>query len=141
MGIMNVIKKGSYYTLGEELNSALSHGISTLLAIAGTVILIIFSAISNDPWKMAASITYGVSLIILFLMSTLYHSLINAKAKKVFRIFDHTSIFLLIAGTYTPITLVSLRNDGAWGWSIFSIIWISAILGVVLNSISVKKFK
>ncbi len=127
------------YTLGEEIANSVTHGIGALLAVAGCVILIVFAAFTGDPYKIVSASIFGASLIILFSMSTLYHSLTNPTAKYVFRIFDHTSIFILIAGTYTPLTLVTLR--GVWGWSIFGIVWASAILGIVFNAISIERFK
>ena len=141
MGIFSTIKKGSFYTVGEEISSSISHGVGALLSIAGTVLLLVFSAMRGDGWKVVSSAIYGFSMILLFTMSTLYHAITNERAKKVLRVFDHNSIFILIAGTYTPLTLVTLRKAGAWGWVIFGIVWAAAIVGVVLNSISVERFK
>lgn len=130
------------YTLGEELFSSISHGIGALLAIAGCVMLIIFGALYGNAWGVVSGSVYGATLIILYMMSTLYHAIANKKAKYVFRVFDHTSIFLLIAGTYTPITLVTIRPvNPALGWTIFGIVWAVSVLGIVLNSISVEKSK
>lgn len=127
------------YTLGEELLSAISHGIGALLSIAGLVLCVIFSAIHHNAYAVVSSVIYGSTSIVLYTMSTLYHSLKVNNAKRVFRIIDHCSIFLLIAGTYTPFALVSLPK--VLGWTIFGINWGCAILGIVLNSISIKKFK
>lgn len=127
------------YTLGEEIFNAISHGIGSLISIAGTVILIIFSVIYNDAWAVVSSCIYGFSLITLYTMSTLYHAITNEKAKRFFRIMDHNTIFFLIAGTYTPITLVCLR--GWIGWVLFGVVWAAAILGIVLNSINLEKFR
>lgn len=127
------------YSLGEEIFNAVSHGTGGLLAIAGTVLLIIFSAIYSSAWAVVGSAIFGASMIILYTMSTLYHAITNKKAKAFFRIMDHNTIFFLIAGTYTPITLVPLR--GAVGWTLFGIIWGAAILGIVLNSIDLEKFR
>ncbi|NMA79136.1 MAG: hemolysin III family protein [Clostridiales bacterium] len=127
------------YTLGEEIFNAISHGAGALLSIAGCVILIVFSAIHGDAYSVVSSAIFGASLIILYTMSTLYHSITHVKAKKVFRILDHSTIFILIAGTYTPYTLVTLR--GALGWTIFGIIWGTAVFGIVLNAISIERFK
>ena len=124
------------YTLSEELMNAISHGIGAALAIAAIVLLIINS---NFAAKSVVSVTiYSSSLFILYIISTLYHALAPNKAKKVFRILDHCSIFLLIAGTYTPICLLIL--DGVVGWVLFSIVWLAAIVGIVFNSIDIKKF-
>ena len=127
------------YTLGEEIFNSVTHGVGSLLSIAGTVVLIVCSAIYSDAWAVVSSCIFGASLIILYTMSTLYHALTNDKAKKFFRIMDHDTIFILIAGTYTPYTLVNLR--GAVGWVLFGIIWGMAVLGVVFNSINLEKFR
>lgn len=127
------------YTLGEEIFNAISHGTGSLLSIAGTVVLIVLSAIYSDAWAVVSASIYGASLIILYTMSTLYHAITHEKAKKFFRIMDHNTIFFLIAGTYTPYTLVPLR--GALGWTLFGVVWGAAALGIVLNSIDLEKFR
>jgi hemolysin III len=127
------------YSLGEELMSAITHGIGGLLSIAALVLCVVFSAIHGNAYAVVSSCIYGSTLIILYTMSCLYHSLKVNKAKKVFRIIDHCSIFLLIAGTYTPYTLVSL--NGVVGWVMFSVIWCSAILGIILNGVNLNKYK
>lgn len=127
------------YTLGEEIFNAVSHGTGSLLSIGGTVVLIVFTAIYADAWAVVSSAIYGASLIILYTMSTLYHAITNEKAKKFFRIMDHNTIFFLIAGTYTPITLSILRSS--LGWTLFGIVWGAAIIGIVLNSIDLEKFR
>lgn len=133
---MSTIKKR--YTLGEEIFNSVTHGVGSLLSIAGTVVLIVFSAINSDAFAVVSSAVYGASLIILYTMSTLYHSITNEKAKKFFRIMDHNTIFFLIAGTYTPYTLAVLRNP--LGWVLFGIVWGAAAIGIVLNSIDLEKF-
>jgi hemolysin III len=120
-----------FYTRGEEIANAVTHGIGTLLSIAALVLLIVFSTRMGDKWYIVSYTIYGVSMFILYLESTLYHSITNLKAKKVFRIFDHASIYLLIAGTYTPFTLTVLRSS--IGWMIFGIVWIMAICGIVMK--------
>lgn len=127
------------YTLGEEIFNSVSHGAGSLLSIAGTIILIIFSAIYANTWAVVSSCIYGASLIILYTMSTLYHAITNEKAKKFFRIMDHNTIFFLIAGTYTPLTLFCL--NGWLGWTLFGIVWGAAIIGIVLNSIDLERFR
>lgn len=127
------------YTLGEEITNAISHGIGALFGIAALVLCVVFSAIHHNPTAIVASSIYGSSLIILYLMSTLYHSLKVNNAKRVFCILDHCNIFLLIAGSYTPYVLVTLR--GPVGWTLFGIIWGAAILGITLNAIDLKKFR
>lgn len=127
------------YTLGEEITNAILHGIGALLSIAALVLCVVFSAIHENVYAVVSSCIYGSTLIILYTMSCLYHSFKINNAKRVFRIIDHCSIFLLIAGTYTPYALVSL--NGALGWTVFGIIWGCAILGIVLNAIDLNRFK
>ena len=127
------------YSLGEELFSSISHGIGSLLSMAALVLCVVFSAIHGNVYAVVSSAIYGSTSIILYTMSTLYHSLKVNNAKRVFRIIDHSSIYLLIAGTYTPYCLVVL--PAALGWSIFGIEWFCAILGIILNSIDIKKYK
>lgn len=124
------------YTLGEELINSISHGVGALAGVAMMVLCLLRSV--GDPWKIASSLVFGLTVIILYLMSCLYHALKVNKAKRVFRVFDHCTIFLLIAGTYTPYTLVALR--GTLGYVIFGVIWGMAILGVVLNAVDLRKF-
>lgn len=130
-------KPGFFYTLGEEIANAITHGVGAALAVAGTVILLVNSV--GDPWKIVSSAIYGFSMILLFTMSCLYHAITNPRAKRVIRVFDHTSIFVLIAGTYTPFTLVTLR--GWIGWTVFGVVWGVAVCGIVLNAISIERFK
>ena len=132
-----ILDNKKQYTLGEEIFNSVSHGAGALLAIAGCVVLIVFSAIYGGAWEVVSASIYGATLIILYTMSTLYHALTNPKAKRVFRILDHNTIFLLIAGTYTPITLYYL--NGVTGWILFGIVWASAIFGIVMNSINLEK--
>lgn len=132
-------KGGPRYTHGEEIFNGVSHGAGAVLSVAGTVVLIVCAAIYSDAWAVVSSCIYGASLIILYTMSTLYHSITNKRAKAFFRIMDHNTIFVLIAGTYTPITLAVLR--GAWGWTLFSVVWAAAIVGIALNSIDLERFK
>jgi len=126
------------YTLGEELVSAISHGFGAVLAIV-CLVLCIHASMNNGAVALASALIYSISLFILYLMSTLYHSLTPNKAKKVFRVFDHCSIFLLIAGSYTPFTLITLQ--GRTGWILCVLVWTCAIVGIVLNSINLEKFK
>lgn len=126
------------YTLCEELLNSISHGAGALAGIAMLVLCIIKSCNPLDGYKLASSIVFGITVTLLYLMSCLYHALKVNKAKRVFRVIDHCTIFLLIAGSYTPFTLVSLRDTS--GWWIFGIIWAMAVLGIVLNAVSLKKF-
>lgn len=127
------------YTLGEEIFNSVTHGVGGLLSIAGTVVLIVFAAIYSNAWGVVSSSIFGASLIILYTMSTLYHAITNPKAKRFFRVMDHNTIFFLIAGTYTPITLVPLR--GPLGWVLFGVIWGAAVIGIVFTSINLEKFR
>ena len=127
------------YSLGEELLSSISHGIGSMLSIAALVLCIIFSVMHKNVYAIISSIIYGSTSIILYVVSSLYHSFKVNNAKRVFRIIDHSCIYLLIAGTYTPYTLVALPHK--IGWTIFGIVWFCAILGIILNSIDLKKYK
>jgi len=127
------------YSLGEELFSAISHGVGILFSITALVLCIIFSVLHHNPYAVVASSIYGSTSIILFTMSTLYHSFKVSNAKRIFRIIDHCSIYLLIAGTYTPYALVVLPKT--LGWIIFGIEWGCAILGIILNSLDLKKYR
>ncbi len=124
------------YKLGEELLNAISHGVGALLSIAALVLCIIKADSGLD---LMAALFYGISSIVLFLMSCLYHSLAPNNAKRVFRIIDHCSIFLLIAGTYTPFCLCVLPLN--IGWWIFGFVWLCAIVGILFNAIDMNRFK
>lgn len=126
------------YTLGEEIFNSITHGVGALLGVVGTVILIVLSAVHGSGLALGTSIVYGASLIILYTMSTLYHAIASERAKEVLRIFDHTSIFLLIAGSYTPFCLVALQGN-ARGVFVAAVVWACALLGIVLNAVSLKK--
>ena len=126
------------YSLSEELLNAISHGLGALFGIVGTVLCIVKAANTGDPWRIVSGSIFGVTVLLLYLMSCLYHALKVNMAKRVFRVIDHCTIFLLIAGTYTPITLVTLR--GTVGWVLFGIVWGMAVLGITLNAVNLKKF-
>ena len=126
------------YTLGEELMNAITHGVGALFGVVALVLCVVKSAMAGDAFGVVASSIYGVTLMVLYTMSCLYHALKVNRAKKVFQTFDHCSIFLLIAGTYTPITLVAMR--GWIGWTVFGIVWAAAVVGIVFNGIDVKKY-
>lgn len=127
------------YTIGEEIFSGVAHCVGALLSIAATVLLIVFSARKGNTMGVVGSSIYGGTMIVLYTMSTLYHALTNPTAKKVFRVFDHCSIFLLIAGTYTPYCLCTLWSHGGLG--ILIAIWSCVILGIVFNAIALEKVK
>jgi hemolysin III len=121
----------SEYTPPEELANAITHGLGVALSIAGLVLLLVAASLHGDAWGVSSSAVFGATLIVLYSVSTLYHSLPGARLKFLLRKFDHAAIFLLIAGTYTPVLLVSLR--GAWGWSLFGVIWGLAAAGVTMK--------
>lgn len=130
------------YTLGEEISNSITHGIGSLLSIAALVIMVVVAAIHHNTIGVVTSAIFGASLIILYTMSTLYHAISNEKAKKVLKVFDHCTIYLLIAGSYTPFTLVALRSiNSAKAWVIFSIVWAIAVFGIVLYAFFKNKFK
>lgn len=127
------------YTKGEELLNSISHGAGAVFGVAALVLCVVQAALHGDAWAVVSGSIYGASLVVMYCMSTLYHAITHQGARKVFRVLDHTSIYFLIAGTYTPITLVTLR--GALGWVIFGIVWGGAILGITLNAVSIERFK
>jgi hemolysin III len=118
-------------TILDEIANAVTHGIGTGLAIAALVLAVVYAAVTESAWAVVGASIYGATLVICFVVSTLYHSIPHRKAKQVLLAFDHCAIFLLIAGTYTPITLVILR--GWEGWLLFGLVWGLAILGVALR--------
>lgn len=133
---MSVTKR--MQTIGEEIANAVSHGVGELLAIAGAVVAIVMAAIHGTAITVVSASIYGASMILLYLFSTLYHSLTNRSAKRVFRVFDHCSIFILIMGSYIPICLVLI--GGALGWTLFGINAFCTVLGIVFNSINLERW-
>ena len=121
----------SRYSLGEEIANSATHGVGAFLAVGGLVVLTVFAALRGNVWHVVGSSIFGATLVLLYTASTLYHGIQNPRAKAMLRALDHSAIFILIAGTYTPFTLVSLR--GPWGWSLFGVIWGLAVLGIVLQ--------
>src|ERR1041385_321586 len=130
-----ILTRSRIQSVGEEIANAISHGVGMLAAIAVTPFLII-KAIPLGAAAITGAAIFGATMIILYASSAIYHSLPHSRAKRIFQIFDHSAIFLLIAGTYTPFTLSVL--EGAWGWTMFGIIWGLAALGVVMKSIHTK---
>lgn len=126
-------------TLSEEIANSITHGIGAALSVAALSILITLAALYGDAWRIVSFSIYGATLIMLYLASTLYHGFTHPRVKKIFQLLDHSAIFLLIAGTYTPFTLVTLR--GAWGWTLFSLIWGIAIAGIILTFLFMDRFK
>ncbi len=131
------------YTKGEEIANMVSHIVGGALGLTATALCTVFAALHHNAWGVVSGAVYGFTMILLYTMSSIYHGLHPwLTAKKVFQVIDHCTIFLLIAGTYTPFSLVSLRSvSPALGWSIFCIIWGFAVLGIVLNAIDLERYK
>jgi hemolysin III len=119
------------YTEREELANRLTHGLGAGLSVAGLVLLVVFAARHGNAWHVVSAAVYGTTLVLLYTASTLYHSFRDERHKQLLRKFDHAAIFLLIAGTYTPFVLVTLR--GPWGWSLFGVVWGLAVAGVTIK--------
>ncbi len=130
------IPRGGRYSLGEEIANSITHGVGIVLAIAGLAVLTAFASVFGSAWHIVSCSVYGATQIVLYTASTLYHSIPQPRAKAVLRRFDHAAIFLLIAGTYTPFTLVNLR--GPWGWSLFGLIWGFALAGIALQGVLIR---
>src|SRR5262249_38907722 len=120
-------------SLGEEIANCVSHGVGCLAALAATPFLVLAAGRRGGAVAIVGASVFAGTMVVLYLVSTVYHALPRNRAKRVFRVIDHSAIFLLIAGTYTPFTLGPLR--GAWGWTLFSIVWALAVLGVTLKSV------
>lgn len=131
-----------FYTRGEERFNMISHIAGGALAIAALVICVVHSALRGDPWSVAASAIYGATMVILYTMSSIYHGLKSEMAKKVFQVIDHCTIYFLIAGTYTPITLAGLRvNHPVIGFVVFGIVWACCLTAATLTAIDLEKYK
>ena len=117
------------YTFGEEIANGITHGIGILLALAGLIVMLYFAARYGNIWHVVSCTIFGITLIFAYTTSTLYHSIPLPGPKRILRTFDHAAIYLLIAGTYTPFVLVSLR--GPWGWSLFGMVWGLALIGIL----------
>ena len=129
----------SGYSLKEEIAHSVTHGIGVLLSVIGLATLVVYSSQYGDAWHVVSSSIYGATLIVLYTSSTLYHAVTLPDLKRFLQKLDHAAIFLLIAGTYTPFTLVNLR--GGWGWTLFGIVWSIAIAGMVMELIVKKRYK
>jgi hemolysin III len=127
------------FTLGEEVFHSITHGIGSGLSIAGLTLLVVFAVLNGDIYKIISFSIFGASLVILYLSSTLYHGLQQPRAKKVFKIFDHSAIYLVIAGTYTPFLLVALR--GTAGWTLLLIVWAIALIGITFKVFFIERFQ
>ncbi|WP_438492047.1 PAQR family membrane homeostasis protein TrhA [Paenibacillus sp. IHBB 3054] len=126
------------YSRREEVANAITHGIGTVLSVAALVLLVVFASLKGTAWHVVSFSIYGTTMLLLYLNSTLVHSLREGKAKDLFEFFDHSSIYLFIAGTYTPFLLVAIR--GTLGWSLFGVIWGVAFFGVLFKAYFVKRF-
>ncbi len=133
----NYSEKRVYSPAEEQLN-ILSHGLGFLLSIPASVFVILKASLHGDAWQIVSVSIYAASMMMLYLASTLYHSAKNPEKRHKLNVFDHASIYLLIAGTYTPFLLVTLR--GAWGWSLFGVIWAAAIGGVIFKLFYTGRF-
>src|SRR5829696_2025585 len=127
------------YSVKEEIAHSAIHGLGILLSIVGLAALVLVARRTGDPSHVLACSVYGATLILLYLASTLYHSIPFSRAKRMLRVLDHSAIYLLIAGTYTPFTLISLR--GRWGWTLFGLVWGMAVLGIALKVAAIERFR
>jgi hemolysin III len=134
---MNAYDSIPRYSLREDFANSITHGAGIILSIVGMCVLIALASIYGNAWHVVSCTIYGSTLVFLYTASTLYHSIQLDKAKSVFRVLDHATIFLLIAGTYTPFTLVNLR--GPWGWSLFGVIWGLAVIGILFQTTMLRK--
>ena len=128
-----------FYTIGEEIANSITHGIGAILSIAGLILLVILASLYGDIWRIVSVTIYGTCLVLLYLCSTLYHSIQRPKVKRVLRILDHAAIYLLIAGSYTPFALVTMR--GPLGWTILGIVWVLALLGILFKIWFIGRFE
>ncbi|HXF39264.1 MAG TPA: hemolysin III family protein [Blastocatellia bacterium] len=122
----------------EELANGITHGVGLALSIVGLVVLLVLSILRGNAWHIAGCTTFGVTLVLLYTASTLYHTFHTPRLNRILKILDHAAIYLLIAGTYTPFTLVNLR--GFWGWTLFSLVWGLALFGIAWKLIHVERF-
>jgi len=125
------------WTPAEEIAHSVSHGVGVVLAIVGLTTLVALSALHGDAWQVTTSAVFGTTLVLLYLASTLYHAIPQGRAKRVLRVLDHSAIYLAIAGTYTPFALGPLR--GPAGWSLFALVWSSALAGIVVKSFALER--
>ncbi len=127
------------YSVREEIVNVITHGLGLLLSVPALVLLIVYASLYGTVWHIVSFSIYGSTLVTLYLASTMYHAARKPKVKENLNIFDHSAIYLLIAGTYTPFLLVTLR--GPWGWSLFGVVWGLAIVGVVMKFFFMSKYK
>lgn len=127
------------YSRGHEIANSITHGLGIALSLAGMVVLVVLASLRGTVWHVVSFSIYGATLVLLFTGSTLYHAVRSPRAKRALHILDHASIYLLIAGSYTPFALVTLR--GAWGWSLFGCVWGAALVGILLKTFSTGRFR
>ena len=131
--------RGKAQTIVEEIANSITHGLGFGLSVAALTILVVNASIAGDPWRITAFAIYGTSLTILYLVSTLYHSLTHSRVKAMFRRLDHAAIYLLIAGTYTPVILIPLRTT--WVIYLLPVVWIMAIVGVYIKVFYIHRYE
>lgn len=133
------MQKSSRFTISEERANSLSHGFGAVFGITALVLMIIFASLKGDSWHLVSMTIYGTTMVMVFISSTLVHSVKSEKLKDFFQNFDLIAIYLLIAGTYTPLALVSLKND--WGWLLFGLEWGLALTGILVKSFIPNKYE
>lgn len=134
-----MIKKSrKHYTLAEEVANAITHAIGAVLSIIALVVMVVYASFDGDAWKIVGASIFGSALVLLYLASTLYHALPYPSTKRILRILDHSAIYVLIAGTYTPFLLGYMR--GPWGWALFGVLWGAAIAGIVFKLLCIGKY-
>ena len=131
-------KNARPFTLGEEIFHSITHGIGTGLSIAGLVILVVLGVLNGDIYQIIGFTIFGASLVLLYLSSTLYHGIQQPRAKRVFKVFDHSAIYLVIAGSYTPFLLVGIR--GTTGWVLLVVVWMIALIGITMKVLFIDRF-
>jgi len=135
---MDAVVANNRYCFREEMANSITHGIGVGLSVAALSVLVTLAGRFGDAWHVVSFSIYGTTLVLLYLASTMYHSFRSPHMKRLFRVMDHAAIFLLIAGTYTPFTLVTLR--GAWGWTLFGLVWTLALSGILLKVFFMNRF-
>src|SRR5918912_3741933 len=133
------MSEGHDKTFIEELANSITHGVGLVLSLAGFVVLLVLAIMRGSAWHIVGCGVFGLTLVLAYLASTLYHSLHRSSFRRVLQILDHSAIYLLIAGTYTPFTLVSLR--GVWGWTLFGLVWTLSVAGIIFKFLHGDRFK
>jgi hemolysin III len=138
---MATIASAPRYSLGEEIAHSVTHGVGIVLSIAGLAVMVAFAAVKGNVWHIVGCAVFGATLVLAYTASTVYHAIPGTfvRAKRVLRVIDHSAIYLLIAGTYTPFCLVNLR--GPWGWTLFGVVWGLAVLGIVFKATFLGRMK